>query len=120
MKGSNMDKSTDDEREALATVLASAYNASPYRDAHLRGADAILAAGYRRQGPITDEWEYAIKDGAGLHAWPFGPQDEELADTLEACVKALDGNDPDFWNPDDHIVRRRKHGPWEPVDDRSE
>jgi hypothetical protein len=63
----------------------------------------------------ADEWEYAIKDGAGLHAWPFGPQDEELADTLDACVKALDGNDPDFWNPDDHIVRRRKHGPWEPA-----
>jgi hypothetical protein len=63
----------------------------------------------------ADEWEYAIQDGAGLHAWPFGPQDEELADTFDACVKALDGNDPDYWNPDDHIVRRRKAGAWEEV-----
>lgn len=36
------------EREELAEVLARAYSASPYRDAHLRGADAILAAGYRK------------------------------------------------------------------------
>jgi hypothetical protein len=63
----------------------------------------------------ADEWEYAIQDGAGLHAWPFGPQDEELTDTFDACVKSLDGNDPDFWNPDDHIVRRRKAGDWEEV-----
>jgi len=36
------------EREELAEALARAYSASPYRDAHLRGADAILAAGYRK------------------------------------------------------------------------
>jgi hypothetical protein len=78
-----------------------------------RDIRALIAEHECLPAPPSDEWEYAIKDGAGLHAWPFGPQDEELAETLEACVKALDGNNPDFWNPDDHIVRRRKAGAWE-------
>jgi len=57
----------DDEREALAEVLARAYSASPYRDAHLRGADAILAAGYRKHP--EPEWEYAVHH-VSADGWP--------------------------------------------------
>jgi hypothetical protein len=77
---------TDDEREALATVLASAYNASPYRDAHLRGADAILAAGYHRQEPITDaQVEAAL--GVWLHNEGLTDHDDMRA-ALEAARDA--------------------------------
>lgn len=46
----------DSEREVLAQILAEAYSATHYRDAHLRGADAILAAGYRRQESESTVW----------------------------------------------------------------
>lgn len=59
---------TDDEREALAQVIflakypgsADAWDRASDSDKSLwyRKADPILAAGFRRQGPITDEWEY--------------------------------------------------------------
>jgi hypothetical protein len=81
-----MTDSTGDEREALATVLASAYSASPYRDAHLRGADAILAAGYRRQVCTLCEASSARPGDnqhcvyGGLHAWHNPAWCEECAD----------------------------------------
>jgi hypothetical protein len=49
---------TDDEREALADVWAVEHGGSGQPDRHVRVgyplADAVLAAGFRRQGPITD------------------------------------------------------------------
>lgn len=47
---------TDDEREALEKVIkANDGRILALKQVH-ETADAILAAGFRRQGPITDEW----------------------------------------------------------------
>ncbi|GAA5198686.1 hypothetical protein [Microbacterium jejuense] len=124
---------TDDAREALAEVIwesriefsspgktpatnCSDVAISAARQSARHTADRILATGFRRQGPITDEWEYSIHTAAGEHIWPLGPQDEEIVETREACEKALGDNDPDYWEPTDRIMRRRKAGPWEPVE----
>jgi hypothetical protein len=51
---------TSSERNAIAEVLARAYNASPYRDAHLRGADAVLAW---IQGLRAEIWDEGYRAG---------------------------------------------------------
>lgn len=96
---------TEDEREALADLIESSrtpmggtlLGSRPQFEAI---ADAILAAGFRRQVPSTPEaeWEYAT---------PFDQEDE-------------DGNPTRLWiqvNPatTKHPVYRKPKGDWEPV-----
>jgi hypothetical protein len=64
---------------------------------------------------VNEEWEYAIHSKEGTHLWPFiGFEETPAGTTFEECERALDGNDPDFWDATDHIVKRRVAGPWWP------
>jgi hypothetical protein len=97
---------TPDEREALAKIIdvgTRVWGACSI--GFHAAADAILAAGFHRQGPITDdtEWEYSIQITNGTIA----PQ--PFDDLHEASVAAS------LWR-NGSVVRRRKAGPWEPIE----
>lgn len=109
---------TDAEREALAKTVyywdvsedvgSKAWEqlTEGMRDVWREAADAILAAGFRRQGPTTGGWEYGIR-----------PEDDDVPlgvspmPTLDAA-RTRANNIRGGWI----IVRRRKAGPWEPVE----
>ena len=94
---------TDDEREALVKAILSVRwaNGDPLSGVTSRTAqmvaEPILAAGFRRQGPITDEWEYRAGDDYYVY-----PSLDLLRDHFRASSTK--------------IFRRRKAGPWEPVE----
>ena len=97
---------SDDEREALADLIEGVGIYIPGSHGHDyihpgKAADAILVAGFRRQGPITEEWQYGEKS---LHSSMVWIVDREMR--------------PDLWRdvPPEQRVRRRKAGPWEPVE----
>ena len=70
-----------------------------------------LAAGFRRQGPITDEWEWgAIWTNGVVEGKWF-----DMGDSFpirEAAERQVDG----YVDPQIVLGRRRKAGPWEPVE----
>jgi hypothetical protein len=107
---------TDDEREALTLAFFEWINEgwlSAGTDQHRPSlseylADAVLAAGFRRQGPITDEWEYGIAADGDDH--------EPFTDHYSSIEDMSDEFDGSLAREDEHLVRRRKAGPWEPVD----
>lgn len=113
-----MEPPADEEREALAQTLHNTQEeiypvGLSVRAQKYRGqADAVFAAGFRRQGPVTepptDEWEYGCRQGNGYVASVGAPwMDEEFARKVSANDSAVMG------------VRRRitEPGPWEVVPD---
>lgn len=84
-------------------------------DAWLIAHDAEV----RRQGPITDEWEYGYElieqDTRDVLArgWPFNTWEEAMR---HAVGRAEEESDPDTLPLVPQVVRRRKAGPWEPVE----
>lgn len=108
---------TDDECEAL---YDGAWRAISGRDEPWGGCAerekvmrvAEFAAGFRRQGPITDEWEYGAVYLAnnGVELMWFSM---DGAFTIREAAE----RDVERYN-DEQIVlgRRRKAGPWEPVE----
>lgn len=68
---------TDDEREVLADVWAVEHGGSARPDRHVRVgyplADAILAAGFHRQGPITEDECEALAQAEAERRWPIHP-----------------------------------------------
>lgn len=107
----------DDEREALAQVIFDRSH-TPH-DPLILGdydinmlADAILAAGFRRQGPTTDEWEYARE-----YTDEGGDPRIRVVSAADQLEHRPDGHRADgspYWN---YVQkRRRKAGPWEPVE----
>lgn len=97
-----------DEREALARVVHDfdPYDYGGFEEADTeRLIDAILAAGFRRQGPITDD-DYEV---AWFCEWDDGSGTSQL----------LMGSEN--WGPRGRVfqMRRRKPseaGPWEPLE----
>jgi hypothetical protein len=97
---------TDDEREARRIAIRRGMDSigSKTWDETVEDiSDRLHDAGFRRQGPITDEWEYGIR--ADGNDEPYSYHSDDL-DWLLDGVSDFDG----------HIVRRRKAGPWEPVE----
>jgi hypothetical protein len=94
---------TDGEREVLARILDETDpEGGVWPDPGggtwewwLPQVDALLAAGFHWHGPITEDWEYAVRDAKG-------------------CIwfKATAGA-----RPGDVKIRRRKAGEWEQVED---
>jgi hypothetical protein len=80
--------------------------------------DLVLEAA-RRQGPITDEWEYGYElieqDTRDVLArgWPFNTWEEAMQ---HALGRAEEESDPDTLPLVPQVVRRREAGPWEPVE----
>lgn len=82
---------TDDEREALAQIVRvrlDRYNMADFMEGpmHLpRGiADEALSAGFRRQGPITDEQVQAARDSLYRQGNRY-PSMEDMRAALEAA-----------------------------------
>jgi hypothetical protein len=94
----------DHEREALAAQYVWAHGDSQTRADFLAGYDA----GFRRKGPIIDEWEYGCQSGAHMMA----VRDRRAVVLADDHHAAEHGHDC----PSPAIVRRRKAGPWEPVE----
>lgn len=103
----------DDEREALVARLRDhaagidlLAHGTSQEGFDMRSAADLLESGACRQGPITDDWEYGIR-----------PVDDEVPlgvspmPTLEAAQTRAN-NIRGGWV----IVRRRKAGPWEPLE----
>jgi len=84
---------SDDEREALDQIMREADGCWP--DAR----EAILAT-FRRQGPITDEWEYGNQQL--MHS---------RVEVVPAASEAVARAQAWLWP----LYRRRPAGPWEPV-----
>lgn len=81
---------TDDEREALARLLRGdvGIGGMPWEtvaDAYRKSADRAIAAGFRRQGPITDAYVDAVFQGIrnGVAWRPLGR--DEVRAALEAA-----------------------------------
>lgn len=70
---------TDDEREALAAICRE-YAYRPVG----QEVDAILAAGFRRQGPITDAQVQAARDSLYRQGNRY-PSMEDMRAALEAA-----------------------------------
>lgn len=70
-------------------------------------AEALVERGWTRQGPITDEWEYAIRY---LPPSPYA--------TESPLLVSREGQDAIIASSSEPVegVRRRKAGPWEPVE----
>jgi hypothetical protein len=82
---SNYTEPTDDEREALARVIEEGWGNPTWDGVTLRPidrqiADAVLAAGFRRQGPITD-----AQITAALVGWEGQPT---RVDAMRAALEA--------------------------------
>ena len=108
---------TDDEREALEAAIDPDGDLEGYVVEGI--TDRILDAGFRRQGSITDEWEYAWRTDES-HVWPYDQYDHEGGDTL---TEVVDVQAEPWWQSEVvegmSIHRRRKAtpaGPWEPVE----
>jgi hypothetical protein len=67
----------------------------------------ILGLITRRQS-ITDEWEYGIAADGDDH--------EPYTDHYSSIEDMSDEFDGSLAREDEHLVRRRKAGPWEPVE----
>jgi hypothetical protein len=99
---------TDDEREALhrLEIPIAVLPGREHRGYYTLGpeaVDAILEIGFRLQGAITDEWEYAVR----VRAFGLIPTHSEG----EARHKL-----GDLRYRGGEVVRRRKAGPWEPFE----
>ena len=114
---------TDDEREALARILddndpEGGVTPDPEGGTWewwLPQVDAVLAAGFRRQGPITDEWEYGVSEvlDDGVVAYGYAvPTEVEARARQDAMRRSYP------WPEEIGLARRRKAGPWEPVEAR--
>jgi hypothetical protein len=92
--GVDMNESTDDEREALVEILVERSNGGYLAPVHPRQADAILAAGFRRQGPISDAMVLAAVDAfmRSQSESEDGPSlvHKNIAAALEAAAAAAD------------------------------
>ena len=98
---------TDEEMEPLTVIIRDSIerwgDLFPTPDVARYVADDVEAAGFRRQGPITDVWEYGSQITNGTIApEPF----DDLHDASVAASRWINGS----------VVRRRKAGPWEPVE----
>ena len=101
---------TDDEREARLQSLRTAL--FPWSADQSTEACNIIrelldeVAGFCRQGPITDEWEYGVE--------------YEVSSTESVYTAAHSERQARKWveqSPTDTgLRRRRKAGPWEPVE----
>lgn len=115
---------TDDEREALALIvkriahkfggpsMAEFENAPPIRK-HYATAEAIIAAGFRRQGPITDDLEYGAgyEGDDGLQVRWFS-----MPSGAFTIREAAENEVARYADPQIVLIRRRRPGPWEPVE----
>jgi hypothetical protein len=110
---------TPDEIEALALILRGDIGPEkgglPWAmvaDAYRSSARRAIAAGFHRQGPVPDdtEWEYAWEADEAVRATlhPRGPRImlDDQPDTPERIAAF----------PKGRRIRRRKAGPWEPVE----
>lgn len=82
-------------------------------------ARAVLAAGFRRQGPITDEWEYGyelIESDTRIVLTQGFPYDTPEGAMARGVVRAEEESDIEETPIHAHAIRRRKAGPWEPVE----
>jgi hypothetical protein len=104
----------ESEREALTNLIGeTAFTKKHDARGNFTGyssfadiADVILAAGFRRQGPVTDEWEYGIRPEDD--DVPLGVSPMPSFDAAWTRASNIYGG----WV----IVRRRKAGQWEPVE----
>jgi len=99
---------SDDERDLAQALFRTLYDAGvSFQSGDLipRLTATVRAAGFRRQGPITDEWEYAVAEVLSGELYVYDMK--ECFTEAEARAQRVED--------DDIIVRRRKAGPWEPV-----
>ena len=96
---------TDDERVAEFDAFRDA-NPNWYKGSPFTIAWTFWKAGLRRQGPPTDEWEYGV-EVTGSTGEPVVP-----GMTWIAPVASAETFFPSFIRH----MRRRKAGPWEPVE----
>lgn len=103
---------TDAEREAIIHALDLWDNDPTYTTpdaAWRKAAEYLHAAGFRRQGPITDEWEYgAVYQG---HNGEWFSMDGAFA-LREAAEREVER----YADAQITLGRRRKADPWEPVE----
>lgn len=119
---------TDDEddltltqRIAKARVMHSFLPDDDDRSKNEYVADELTAAGFRRQGPIADEWErrtenrihyqYGVNSGIYSGAFPYG-----MTASHDEQQRRLEGETSGPVNVTKRESRTVLYGPWEPVE----
>lgn len=99
---------TDTQVEA---ALDAFYGSDLRRGSHAPMRAALEAAALHRQGPITDEWEWGAIWTNGVVEGKWFDMGDSFA-IREAAERQVDG----YVDPQIVLGRRRKAGPWEPVE----